>query len=166
MGGMVPGPALAEWRMTALRYPRDLDWVWLATDGDGRVAAFVTAGEAPIPALAMEIQFRDSAHLEAAAAALPTSSGTRTFGTPGDIDSFVELARRGLFVYDWQDVHRPVREETGAYELVAAPTTPSRAAELPPLLRVAAMSVRLPKVRFDETPLVDVRGHAACIGPH
>jgi hypothetical protein len=152
--------------MHAFRYPRGLDWVWLATDGEGRVAAFVTAGEAPVPALALEVQFPDSAHLEAAFAALPERSATRTFGAPGDLGAYIELAERGLFVYDWQDAHRPVREETGAYELVAAPTTPSRAAELPPLLRVAALSMRLPKLRFEQTPLVDVRRHAACVGPH
>ena len=151
--------------MTDMSYPQGWDWVWIATDGDGFVAAFVTAGQAPIPVDALEIQFRDSAHLEEVVAALPASSDARLFSEAGDRDALVELARRGLFVYDWRDARRAPRDELGAYELVAAPTSPSRAATLPPMLRVAAMSMRFAGLRFDEAPLVDVHRHARCIAP-
>lgn len=151
--------------MTAMRYPHGWDWVWAATDRDGHVAAFVTAGEAPVPRDVIEIQFRDSAHVEEAIAALAPSSGIRGFMEPGDREALVELAHRGLFVYDWRDVRRALRDELGAYELVAAPTTPVRAATLPPVLRVAAMSMRFDRLRFRDAPLIDVHGHAPCLQP-
>ena len=34
-------------------------------------------------------------------------------------DDFVELAGRGLFVYDWTDIHRKRKDYLHAYELVA-----------------------------------------------
>ncbi len=151
--------------MGDIDYPQGWDWIWTATDADGFAAAFVTGGQAPIPRDALEIQFRDSTQIEEAVAALPASSDVRVFEEPGDRDTLVELARRGLFVYDWRDARRALRDELGAYELVAAPTSPSRATTLPPVLRVAAMSMRFAGLRFSETPLVDVQRHARCIAP-
>jgi hypothetical protein len=39
-------------------------------------------------------------------------------------DDFITLAERGLFVYDWRDIHRTKQQETRSYELVAEPNSP------------------------------------------
>jgi hypothetical protein len=53
----------------------------------------------------------------------------------GDPSSFIALGSRGLFVYDWTDVHRTVAAAIGAYELVAIPDMPIGFDELPVALR-------------------------------
>jgi hypothetical protein len=36
------------------QYPEGIDCVWIGCDREGRVGVFVTGGEGPIPALALE----------------------------------------------------------------------------------------------------------------
>lgn len=40
-----------------------------------------------------------------------------------DPSSFLALSMRGLFVYDWTDIHRMHAEARRAYELVSSPST-------------------------------------------
>lgn len=62
-------------------------------------------------------------------------------------DSYIELASRGLYVYDWTDISRG-SGHLDAYELMAVPAAPIRCDELPEELRTVARSVRLSEVRF------------------
>ena len=39
-------------------------------------------------------------------------------------DDFIDLAKRGFYVYDWSDIHKVQRSETNCYELIAVPTIP------------------------------------------
>src|SRR5687767_12160860 len=101
---------------------QDLDLAWLATDSAGLVGAFLTGGAGPVPAAAMATI--DAA--EETALTLPETSGCELRVSVADPSSYVALANRGLFVYDWSDVHRTTAETSNVYELVAAPTIPLR----------------------------------------
>jgi hypothetical protein len=137
--------------VTGKPYPFGIDCVWLALDGDGHVGAFVSAGAGPIPerALACEHGVED---IEKALLQLPRKS-TAQLLIADDVPSFVDIAERGLFVYDWQDVHRNRRDCTHKYEPVAKPINPISAADLNPWLFEFARCVTFEHCRF-------VDGHA------
>jgi hypothetical protein len=100
--------------------PDQLDRVWLAIDSTWRLAAMVTAGRGPIPAslLAMPL----AADVEQILLRLPIiGRGLLAMQMP-DPTSFLKLSERGLFVYDWTDIHRTRVEYKQAYELVCSPT--------------------------------------------
>lgn len=101
-------------------YPTQLDCVWLASDSSGALAAFITAGEGPIP---IEVLSRcDVTSLEREILrSLPAFTQATVLVSVPKPDSYRELAERGLFVYDWTDLHRVRADETRAYELVARP---------------------------------------------
>jgi hypothetical protein len=96
--------------MTTQPYPGQIDCVWIASDRDGHVGAFVTAGVGPIPELALNsaepLLVED---IEEAILKLPKVSDCRLLVSIPRPDSFIDMAERGLFVYDWSDVHRTTR---------------------------------------------------------
>jgi hypothetical protein len=73
-------------------------------------------------------------------------------------DDFIALAQKGLFVYDWPDVHRVERDYTRKYEKVAAPTDPVLMQKLPPLLRALAAGIKF-KLSFSQENFVRVEDH-------
>jgi hypothetical protein len=118
---------------------RGVDCGWLAVDRDGHVAVFYTGGEGPI---------REGAdpYDEAAEDALREMAETSQFellvAYPRP-DDFVEAARRGLYAYDWSDVHRSDGDGIEGYELVARPDRPIHWTELPEPARTAAAAARM-----------------------
>lgn len=105
----------------AMNSPRDIDLPWVAVDAAGRLAVFTTAGEGPVPSSALQVL----AAAEAAVAQLPVVGATELLVKYSRPDDFVAWAERGLYAYDWRDVHRPRAERTGCYELVAKPLCPA-----------------------------------------
>src|SRR5215472_14947016 len=94
--------------MATQPYPINLDCVWIASDRDEHCAAFVTAGVGPIPALVLNNTAK-SVLIESiweAILRLPKVSTCRLLVSVPRPDSFIAMAERGLFVYDWSDVHR------------------------------------------------------------
>jgi hypothetical protein len=79
-------------------------------------------------------------------------------------DDFVAFARRGLFAYDWRDVHRTT-EWTHRYELLARPEAPVSVGELPADVAALACRARFATVRFAENPSVAVAEHVECSPP-
>lgn len=146
-------------------YPDGIDCVWLASDRDGHLGAFITAGEGPIPAVALDAHDLPVQTVETRLLELPVVAQALLLVSVTRPDSYVELAERGLFVYDWTDVHRPTREEWNRYELVAAPSAPIAARGLPPNLQALAATIRLENVAFAGREAVDVRAHLACAEP-
>ena len=71
-------------------------------------------------------------------------------------DSFVALAERGLFVYDWQDIHRTRGEASGNYEQVAVPQAPAMIDALPGPLAALARQAALADVDFGEHRSVSI----------
>ena len=101
-------------------YPAGIDAAWIGRDEDGRVALFITAGEAPIPEIALA-QFDNALWPEERIAELPRLGGWKIHVTYPKMDSVLVPAERGLFVFDWSDVHRSKAERLDAYELVTSP---------------------------------------------
>ena len=145
---------------TSLAYPR-ADWAWIASDSNGYVAAFVTAGSAPIP-LAVFAQAEMDPALEDAICELPATSEANYLLGSGNASSFLALARRGLFVYDWQDIHRIRRDQTGKYELVAVPATPCLVDTLPESVARHATQFRFDGLLFAQATRLDPRQQATC----
>jgi hypothetical protein len=120
-------------------YPGGTDCAWLATDSEGNLAAFVTAGLGPIPREVLRGPI-DIEALEDRLLELPyVASATLHVELP-DPSAFQELSQRGLFVYDWQDIQRVTVEQTNAYELVASPSVRVRLEHLPDALRASVAS--------------------------
>ena len=98
--------------MEAIQYPTGIDTIWIACDRDSRVAAFITGGEGPIPHDALS-QTQCAPDIESSLLLLPSTSEAHLLVHFPRPSSFLELAKRGLFVYDWQDVHSTAARATG-----------------------------------------------------
>ena len=145
--------------MTYRPYPH-ADCVWLASDQNGHVAAFVTAGTGPIPTAVLQtpLPVEES---EALVCSLPTTTTARLLVSVPRPDSFVDLAERGLFVYDWHE-HRIDGRSTGVYEAVATPNDPVCFGSLTGELAEISKVVTFGSVSFMDARVVDVRACAQC----
>jgi hypothetical protein len=138
------------------KYPAQYDVVWIGSDAAGKVAAFVSAGEGPVPVSMFEaIDFIEEEILK-----LPAMSEAILVEGAPTAESFTELCRRGLFVYDWSDVHGPPR--TSKYQKMAAPRTCIEIAHLPVALRAFAKACVLPGADFLNDRSLDVTVSLEC----
>ncbi|WP_157610053.1 hypothetical protein [Variovorax sp. Root434] len=144
-------------------YPEGIDCVWLASDKDGHLGAFITAGVGPIPAPMLDPLCMLVEEIEGELHKLPTISQARLLLAVPRPDSYIELAERGMFVYDWNDVHRTVRESLHVYEPVAVPTKPATIGSLPSDLMALVKMLNLPGVAFSAEKEVDVHKHFKCV---
>jgi hypothetical protein len=126
---------------------RDIDLPWVAVDAAGRLAVFTTAGEGPVPSSALRV----SAAAELAVAQLPVVGGTELLVNYPRPDDFLGWAERGLFAYDWSDVHRSSANSSGCYELVAKPLCPVTLGSLSPELRAPFEATVLAAATFGQT---------------
>jgi hypothetical protein len=140
-------------------YPEGLDCCWLASDRIGQLGVFVTGGSGPIPVQALVPTYPLDA-LEATILELPKASDIDLRVRMPKPDRFVALAERGLFVYDWSDVHR-TEQYIDEYELMALPYRPLTLDLLPESLSDSARAVRFSTVSFATAWRVDVRAHMA-----
>jgi hypothetical protein len=150
-------------RLPTARYPDDFDLAWLASDRDGRVAAFVTGGAGPIPRKAFEPGRIPVEDLEERIHALPRSSGARVLVDIPRPDGFVALAKLGLYVYDWSDAHR-TSALVRAYEPVAIPLRPVRLDAIGEELAALFRGISL-DLAFSDGGLVDVAAQLPCLWP-
>jgi hypothetical protein len=143
-------------------YPHHLDCLWLAHDRNNHIGGFVTAGLGPIPVDLLDLdasKVRESGRLSSD---LPKVSGSRLLVSMyKDPSSFLDLAERGIFVYDWTDIHGG-RLYTDAYELVATPTTPLLLASLPDRLRALTSLVKFDANDFSEEKYLKVHDYCPC----
>jgi len=142
-------------------YPEGLDCVWIGSDREGRVGAFVTGGEGPIPAGALLADRLSVEEIEGRLNELPAVTSARLLVPLKRPDDFVELARRGFFAYDWTDVHRTSSEALRAYEQVAVPETPISAKDLPAEIAALLDGIVL-NVSFAQEAKIDVTRHLDC----
>ena len=143
-------------------YPEGIDCVWLASDQEGHLGAFITAGIGPIPVAALDPSHMPVEDIEERICQLPLVSQARLLVSVKRPDDFIDLAERGLFVYDWTDINRTAREALHVYEPVAVPSTPITASSLPSDLAALAKILRLADVRFTASDAVDIRAHLSC----
>jgi len=148
--------------MSLKPYPAGVDCVWLASDKEGHLGAFITAGTAPIPVSVLGPGYMPIDDVEGRLCQLPPVSEARLLVLVKRPDDFIDLAQRGLFVYDWTDINRTAREAVRLYEQVAVPTQPITASSLPSDLAALAKVLRLADVVFAASEAVDVRAHLSC----
>jgi hypothetical protein len=145
-----------------MNYPEQIDLVWLAVDEVGNLAAMITGGAGPIPSsvLAHGDKVLD---IEEALLALPLLGAASIHVQVPNPSSFEALGKRGLFVYDWADVHRPIASALKTYELVASPSDYLNLGDMPASLKALATPLS-GSVQFG-CPALNVRlGSKAGIG--
>lgn len=145
-----------------IRYPDGIDCVWIATDRLGRVAAFVTGGSGPVPKALLGSIGLPIEEIEGHIDLLPQISTVRLTVVVPRPDDFISMAQRGLYVYDWTDVHRVTHDRLGAYELVASPLVPIGHRELTKELADASTLATLNEVDFASQQSIEVRKWLDC----
>ncbi len=126
-------------------YPDGIDFVWIASDGHGRVGTFVTAGEGPVPetAFGRKVDVEDIADL---LRDMPETGEAHLLASMPAPSSFLALARCGFHVFDWDDLHRTYQASIDHYQCQARPVVELTADALPEALRAAI--VMLPASDF------------------
>jgi len=111
-------------------YPFGWDVAWLARDRENRIGAFITAGCGPVVG-AVDPTVEDRL-LQSA----PVTSSAELLTNVPDPSSFIDLATRGLYVFDW--------DYYSTYVLVARPAPPIASLpsglEMPPISDVSFAS--------------------------
>ena len=127
-----------------------MEYDWLATDLDGLVANISTAGFGPIPQ-AVEDAAVDFAQVDDRLRRLPeVSDFDPDVGDPLQTREILDIARRGIFFYDW--VH-----SLETYHITGRPLEPLPANKLgDPEIRAWAAIITLP-IRFSEVPVFACR---------
>ncbi|MGQ0701140.1 MAG: hypothetical protein ACT4PZ_23220 [Panacagrimonas sp.] len=143
-------------------YPNGIDCVWLASDREGYLGAFVTGGVGPVPLQALNHEGTSVQDIEGLICGMPSVSGARTLVSIKRPDDFLDLAERGIFVYDWIDFHRTASESLHAYEQVATPVSPITVDMLPDELAGIAKILRFDDVAFVDAQRLDVRAYMNC----
>lgn len=127
------------------------------------MAAFATGGSGPIPVGVLESAECAIEDVEETVAELPRTGVAQLLVSLKRPDDFIAIAERGIFAYDWSDVHRMQRDETRVYELIAVPTSPIKLSQLPDeLARLAARS-KLEDVTFETERKLDIRKLLSCV---
>lgn len=125
-----------------------LEFDWLASDANGHVALFSTAGGGYSPA---EFLRDTEAHDVAISSILALPAFTKARFAPqlgpGYLNTWQMVAERGVFAFD-SDPHG------GPYRMVAAPETATRVTDLPGLAAAVASLLVFPYLRFSDLPEV------------
>lgn len=145
-----------------LRYPEGIDCVWMAVDKHGNLAAFVTGGEGPIPIDVLTNGFLPIEDIESAICELDVTSEARLLVSLRRPDDYVDMARRGFYVFDWRDVNRISVNRTGVYEKIAIPSKPIKLDTLSSRMRASIESMQRMDVDFDGVLDVDARSDFKC----
>jgi hypothetical protein len=149
-GAVVARSTITLGRMKNSGKFQGLDVAWIAINAIGQVAIFTTGGEGPIPdTAAVSVE-----NAEEEVAALPEIGDYALLVDVPRPDDYVSFAKRGLFAYDWCDVHRTAGEATGCYELQARPSRPLILSELPSSLKTAASATRIFDLSFGSSLVV------------
>ncbi|XYH92482.1 hypothetical protein ACMHYB_31965 [Sorangium sp. So ce1128] len=125
-----------------------MEFDWLASDADGYVALFSTAGGGYAPDEFLRDTDAHDAAIDAVLAS-PASTVARFAPElpPGLKNTWRMVAERGLFAFD-SDPHG------GPYRMVAAPVDPIRMADLPRLVIDIVEHLKLRQVRFTDQSVV------------
>jgi len=127
-----------------------IDAAWLAIDALGQVAIFTTGGEGPVP----ETAIASVEIAEQSVWCLAEISGYNLHAFVPRPDDFIAFAKRGLFAYDWSDVHRVAAARIDGYELQAQPLSPLLISMLPASVQALAGATQLSRVSFGSNIVV------------
>lgn len=148
------------WDIVVDLFPHDWDYAWLAIDAVGHVGLFTNAGEGPIPAAAL-VDRSTSVRTERLVKGLPARGSCKILISLPRPDDFIAFAQRGLFAYDWQDVHRTCGR-LNCYELLARPDVPLSVEELDEEIEMLARRVQFESLLFGESYRIAVPEHVNC----
>lgn len=139
-----------------MAYPDGVDCTWLGVDQFGAVAAFVTAGEGEIPCALLAGSVVDLCDIEALLMALPVVGGATLHVSVPRPDDFLDMAYRGLYVYDWSNE---------GYVLVAAPSRAIQRSGLNEDLKLIADLAVFKSIDFSQHAIVSVGSMTEVIQP-
>ncbi len=142
-------------------YPYQIDYDWLAIDKLGQAAVFWTAGEGPLPVDMLLEQTLNEDAIAKIRALAPNGDGEVLVTVP-DPSDVILFACRGLFVYDWTDVHRSERR-TNQYELIGVPSAPRTYEEIAAIVDSSYQPVSLPVDSFAGVAHLDVASLVQCL---
>ena len=145
-----------------LHYPEGIDCVWMSVDKNGHLAAFVTGGEGPIPVDILNQNAVPIEEIESAICELEVRSEAKLLVSLPRPDDFIDMARRGIYVFDWQDVSRTRGDRTGLYEKIAVPTEPITLDGLPNQLRALVENAICTAIDFGEVSSVKAQAQFDC----
>ena len=144
------------------QYPAGYDWTWIGVDKVGNIAAFCTASLGPAPKELIKSHVDVILDIEDEVLKLPERSDVKLVSNVKRPDSFIDLANRGIFVFDWSDIHRRNVDALGAYELMAIPSKPLMHSQLPEKLVNVVKSAEFLNLDFSTLETFDPRVHLEC----
>ena len=144
-------------------YPSGIDLVWLGVDRSGAVAAFITAGDGPIPLSILQHIATDDVDVEDEICHLTEVSGSILTVSVPRPDSFMSISGKGIFVYDWGEfLHNPIGIKH-SYRLVARPNAPVLFSALPKKFRDVVPYVEFTNVSFGNFDAISPEDAMQCI---
>ena len=129
------------------------DFEWFAVDRVGHLAFLTSAGFGPVP----KVVFKSKPEyfmVREMLLALPFRGDfeLRELGPQKRIaKDWIEMARRGLFGYDWNPTRTDFALDCHPYEIVAAPKKPLLVSELPSPIKECLVAVRFSSDDFRES---------------
>ncbi len=103
-------------------YSHELDWI--AQDNLGQIAIFSAIMEAPIPEIVGK-SYELYSELELIINRLSEKSKAEPIiKNDGNISDWLEYSKKGLFAFDFQDVHREKKDKLEHYDLISIPSNP------------------------------------------
>ncbi|POP40665.1 hypothetical protein CHU32_26165 [Superficieibacter electus] len=142
--------------MSEIIFDDGFDCMWLASDKDGCLAVFFSAGQGPLPAEAAKNEKLSLDDIENEVYKLPYFSDIDLHVSVKRPDDFIEMSKRGFFVYDWRDIVRTIEASSNLYELVSSPKCPITICDLPEPLLGMAKSVVFSQISFSQMRKIDI----------
>ena len=148
-------------RLESADYPDGIDYEWFAVDAAGCVAAFTTGGVGPVPVTVLASHAAVDS-LDEFILRLPVrGTGAMCVSLPRP-DDYLAFAERGVFAYDWADVHRAAKNFSGVYELYSRPSSPITISELPAEFQRLLRDFAFNDTQFNNSTSLDVRTLIEC----
>jgi hypothetical protein len=147
--------------VSGVTFPTGWDFAWLACDAAGHVAVFTNAGVGPIPSASLALgELAESAeeHVDQ----LPVVGACVLLVKMPRPDDYLAFAKRGLFAYDWSDVHRR-SGFSHQYELIARPEVSAELGRVSEAVRRLASAVRFLGTNFADSPRLSPAGLVPCV---
>ena len=133
-------------------YPEGTDAEWFGIDALGYVGRFTTGGVGPVPKKVID-------------AKLPWFYETNNLGVSSRVkmlkelprsDDFLDLAKRGIYGFDWDDVHRSKKNERKRYELISKPLTPILFDKIQEFFSQSRPVVTFENIEFNNSHWIDL----------
>ncbi len=132
-------------------------------DKFGSLASFTTAGVGPIPKELVRRFPKEFRYTEERIIDLPVISKSILHVEMNDPSSFIDIAKRGIYVFDWSDVHMRQKYALDAYELTVTPLQPLKAQSLPQNLEIFTDLIAFPDEDFSKAKTIDPRLSMSCV---